>query len=205
MPGKPLRAASIAVLPCLLGVSLAVAKVTDDAGPAGRVSRILLESRKLVRSDVPRGQKIESLQRLARDLVDTREMGSRAVGPILAHQTTQKREEFLALFGDLVVRSYLQKLLFFRDPRFRVAKAEIEGSHARVPTRILTGKDSFSVSYEMRQTDGTWKATDIVIEGISLTSNYSEQFRSLLGDRTFDELLALMKRKVGGLRDRGPR
>ena len=47
---------------------------------------------------------------------------------------------------------------------------------------------------------GRWLATDIVIEGISMTSSYADQFTSLLRDRSFDELLDLMRRKVDHFR-----
>jgi phospholipid transport system substrate-binding protein len=48
----------------------------------------------------------------------------------------------------------------------------------------------------MHQRNGSWAATDIVVEGISLSENYRDQFRSLLRTRSFDELLELLRRKL---------
>ena len=43
-------------------------------------------------------------------------------------------------------------------------------------------------------------ASDVVIENISLTKNYAQQFQELLRSRSFDDLLELMRGKVAGLR-----
>ena len=44
-------------------------------------------------------------------------------------------------------------------------------------------------------------ATDVIVEGISLSDNYYEQFSSLLRGRSFEELLDLMRRKTRRLRE----
>ena len=54
----------------------------------------------------------------------------------------------------------------------------------------------------MRQHEGAWVASDIVVENISLAKNYAQQFKELLRSRSFDELLELMRGKVAGIRAR---
>jgi ABC-type transporter MlaC component len=66
---------------------------------------------------------------------------------------------------------------------------------------MLTRKDVYHVTYEMRREGGRWLATNIIVEGVSLTSNYASQFASVLRDRSFEELLELMRRKVRGYRN----
>jgi phospholipid transport system substrate-binding protein len=56
------------------------------------------------------------------------------------------------------------------------------------------------VDYEMRERDGRWLATDVIVEGISLSDNYKSQFHDLLRDRSFAELLDLMRTKTRGAR-----
>jgi phospholipid transport system substrate-binding protein len=127
-------------------------------------------------------------------------MGRKAIGPRLAEQPSAQQEEFLTLFDELIVRSYLQKLLFFRQPRFAFGEAETGPDSVVVHTRIVTDKDEFYVDYSMHQRDGAWVASDVVIESISLTQNYSQQFAELLRSRSFGDLLELLRSKVAGLR-----
>ena len=118
------------------------------------------------------------------------------MGDLLAAQPPQQQEEYLELFDHLMVRAYLQKLLLFRNPRFGYGKPRSEGDVVIVGTKIITAKDEYHVDYEMREREGRWAATDVIVEDISLTENYNAQFASLLRDRSFAELLDLMRRKT---------
>jgi phospholipid transport system substrate-binding protein len=186
-----------------VAVLVACAAYGDVAPPGGAVGVVrdtLAKARTIVLTDESHDQKLEALHELARHLMDTRAMGRRAIGPRLAEQPEAKQEEFLKLFDQLIVRSYLQKLLFFRQPRFAFGKEETAPDAVIVHTRIVTDKDDFLVDYEMHQRDGAWVASDIVIESVSLTRTYASQFQELLRTRSFDELLELMRAKVAGLR-----
>ena len=179
-----------------LVAALGLLAASAPDGPVASVRKTLSEARGEVLRAGSRDEKLEALHALARKLVDTRAMGWRTLERELAEQPPARQEEFLDLFGDFIVRAYLQKLLLFRNPRFAFAPEEWRGNVALVRTRIVTSRDEYYVDYEMRQRDGSWAATDIVVEGISLSENYRDQFRSLLRTRSFDELLELMRRKL---------
>src|SRR5215470_13183184 len=158
----------------ILAVLAACAAHGDVAAPAGAVDAVrdtLGKARAVVLTDDSHEQKLEALHELARHLMDTHEMGRRAIGPRLSEQSAAQQEEFLKLFDELIVRSYLQKLLFFRQPRFAFGEEETGPDAVIVHTRILTDKDEFFVDYEMHQRDGGWVASDIVVENISLSQN----------------------------------
>jgi phospholipid transport system substrate-binding protein len=188
---------------CATALAVVVACTAYGDAPAGAVDAVrdtLAKARAVVLTADTHEQKLEALHDLARHLMDTRAMGRRAIGPRLAEQPEAKQEEFLKLFDELIVRSYLQKLLFFRQPRFAFGKEETGPDAVIVHTRIVTDKDEFFVDYEMHQRDGAWVASDIVVENISLAKNYAQQFEEVLRTRSFDELLELMRGKVAGLR-----
>src|SRR5262245_61385361 len=192
---------AVALAGMLVGAAHAAAPPPDSAARA--VLDALEEARGIVVRDVSREEKLAGLRELARRLMDTHAMGRRAIGATLAEQPAAAQEEFLNLFDELIVRSYLQKLLFFRQPRFVLGEEERGGEGTIVHTRILTDRDEFFVDYEMHRRDGTWVASDVVIEHISLTKNYEQQFHELLRSRSFDELLTLLRTKVAGLRAKG--
>jgi phospholipid transport system substrate-binding protein len=179
-----------------LVAALGMLATSAPDGPVATVRKTLSEARGEVLRTGSRDEKLETLHTLARELVDTRAMGWRTLDRELALQPPARQEEFLDLFGDFIVRAYLQKLLLFRSPRFAFAREEWRGDVVLVRTRIVTSRDEYTVDYEMHQRDGSWAATDIVVEGISLSENYRDQFRSLLRTRSFDELLELLRRKL---------
>jgi phospholipid transport system substrate-binding protein len=164
----------------------------------------LSKAHAVVLADESKDQKLAELRDLARDLIDTHEMGRRAIGARLTEQPSAQQEEFLDLFDEVIVRAYLQKLLFFRRPHFAFDHEDIRDGAVTVHTRILTERDEFLVDYEMHQRDGRWLASDVTIEGMSLTHNYAQQFAALLRARSFGELLELMRGKLVQLRAENP-
>ena len=172
-------------------------------GPGNAVDTVLRRARVIVVDDGERTEKLLSLHALARELLDTRAMGYRAMGRELVSRPTAQQEEFHELFGLLMVRAYLQKLLLFRDPEFAIVAEEVGPDAVLVRTKIFTPKDEFLVDYEMRRRGEQWRATDVVIEGISLTRNYRSQLHALLRSHDFEGLLERMRRKTRSLA--GPR
>jgi len=195
VPRSVLRRLAAVLLSVCLGGTVGAAEPPID-GATAAVRSTLDKATRIGSDDGTRDHQLASLRSVARELVDTRTMGRRAIGERFAGYTTAQQDEFLALFDELIVRSYLQKLLLFRDPKFRFGKEEQRGAGVFVETEVVTEKDSYQVGYEMQHEGDRWLATDIIVEGVSLTSNYSNQFASLLRDRSFDDLLDLMRRKV---------
>lgn len=172
----------------------------DAVGPTDTVRRTLDQASSIAAAGKNRDEQLAGVRALARQLVDTRAIGRRAIGSPFTSWTPAQQEEFLQLFDEMFVRAYLQKLLLFREPKFRFDQEEKRGDAVIVTSELLTRRDAYKVAYEMRRRDDRWLATDIVIEGVSMTSNYSDQFASLLRERSVDDLLELMRRKVEGVR-----
>ena len=180
------------VLGIVLAPALLSATPSDEA--LAVVKKTLTAARKVVDADGTRDEKLVSMRALARDMLDTRAMGRHAVGDVLAEQPPE-------LFDHVMVRAYLSKLLLFRKPRFGYRKPWPKGDAVMVETKIITSKDEYHVDYEMKESEGRWLATDVIVEGISLSDNYRAQFSSLLRGRSFEELLDLMRRKTRRVRE----
>jgi phospholipid transport system substrate-binding protein len=190
------RAAATVVALLLLAPALPAATPPPSDAVAA-IGKTLDAALAIARAGGTREENLAKLRAVARDILDTRTMGRRALGDVLAKQPPEQQEEYLKLFDEVMVRAYLSKLLLFRDPRFGYGEPRRRGDGLIVPTTIATAKDEYHVDYEMRERDGRWVATDVLVESISLTDNYKSQFATLLRDRSFAELLDLMRKKVG--------
>jgi phospholipid transport system substrate-binding protein len=166
------------------------------------VRRTLRAAKATVEGEGDRDAKLALLREVARSLFDTRAMRQSAVGDVLVRQPEAQQEEFFELFDAFIVRAYLQKLLFFRNPRFGYGRTVVRDEATVVHTLIKSGKDDYYVDYVMRWDESRWQATDIIVEGVSLLQNHREQFQSLLRSHTFDELLERLRRKVARQRAR---
>ena len=197
-PARPSRLHRATAVALLLLSASAVCAAPDDS-PTATVRTALDRAAAISASGATGDARLDALRPVARDLVDTRAMGQRALGAAFAKATPAQQEEFLSLFAELFIRSYLQKLLLFREPKYRFGKEERHDDTVTVTAQIVAGAgaDSYNIAYEMHRENDRWLATDIAVEGVSMTSNYSDQFTSLLRTHSFDELLDLMRRKLG--------
>jgi phospholipid transport system substrate-binding protein len=65
-----------------------------------------------------------------------------------------------------------------------------------VQTRIVrNGPNDILVDYRLRRIGGEWKIIDVVIERVSLVSNFRSQFQSILTSGGIDRLLELLRQK----------
>lgn len=55
------------------------------------------------------------------------------------------------------------------------------------------------IDYRMRERDGQWLVIDVIVEGISLVSNFRDQFKEVLARGGPDELLAQLRQKNAAL------
>jgi phospholipid transport system substrate-binding protein len=179
------------------------AAVLLGAGPAQAASPLehtrstLEQTRVIVDSGKSRNDKLVALSALLKNFLDTDAMGQAALDKHWKRLSPAQQREFLTLFGELFQRTYVQKLLLFERPDFAYVGEQRQDGTARVDTKIVTPRDEFAVTYQMRQRGDQWLATDIKIEDLSLTANFRRQLDRLLAKSSVEDVLDRMRKKYG--------
>jgi phospholipid transport system substrate-binding protein len=175
---------------CLVSVAWA-------ATPLEYTRTTLEHARTIVDSERSHNEKLTVLSTLLQDFLDTDKMGQDALGTHWSSFTGAQQKEFLTLFRELFQRTYVQKLLLFEKPDFAYVGEERLDGTARVDTKIITPRDEFAVTYQLRPAGDHWLATDIKIEDLSLTVNFRRQLDRLLSKSSPADLLERMRHKYG--------
>ena len=55
--------------------------------------------------------------------------------------------------------------------------------------------ENFSINYRLRQLGGEWRIIDIIVEGVSLVSNFRSQFQEIMSSGGAEKLLKLLREK----------
>jgi phospholipid transport system substrate-binding protein len=182
----------------LLGaVVQAPATTSPAAGPLAVTRDALERSNAIVRSGGDRKEKLLALRDLLRDFLDTEALARLAAGKHLDGRSPAETAEFLDLFREMFIRTYVQRLLLFDGPEFAYGEERVTGDTATVGTEIITKRDRFAVDYAFRRTPRGWRATDILVEQVSLAKNFRAQFDSALAKDSFQGLLERLRKKVG--------
>jgi len=137
-----------------------------------------------------------AVRQVANDIFDFSETAKRSLARHWAARSQAEREEFVQLFGDLLERSYISKIELYGGEKIRFVGETIEPDGAIVRTRLVTRQDTeIPIDYRMHARGDKWLVYDVLIEGVSLISNYRTQFNKIITTSSYQELVRKMKSK----------
>lgn len=129
-----------------------------------------------------------------------KEISMRVLGPHWRDINDSQKDEFSRLFTNHIKNIYLQKSDAYSGEEIVFLRESVHGSRSKVQTHFITedGK-RIAVDFTMKKTGDNWQIYDVLVEGVSIVSNYRKQFDSMLKRSTFDELITKLKEKGGEL------
>lgn len=113
--------------------------------------------------------------------VDFNRMSALVLGKLWKKASKDEKQRFSKEFQTLLVRTYSRAFIEFKEwsVRFLPLKMKPGAKKAIVKTEILQpGIQPLAVNYRMVLTRGKWKAYDIMIEGVSLVTNYRTSIKN---------------------------
>ena len=139
------------------------------------------------------------VRKIADEIFDFGEMSKRALGVHWQQLQPGDRERFVRTFADLLDRAYFEKIDSYNGEKVQYLAPKIEGDQATVQTRVTTDKGTeIPVDYRMHRDQGRWVVYDVIIEGVSMVSNYRAQFDRIIRTSSPAELIKRMEAQVAG-------
>ncbi len=119
--------------------------------------------------------------------------------------TPEQQATFQKEFRNLLLRTYSVALSKYKNQviEYKPMRAEPDAKNVSVKTQILqNGGSPIAVDYSLVKNASGWKVYDIVIENISLVTNYRSQFSSEINQNGLDSLNAKLaeKNKSAGIK-----
>ena len=130
---------------------------------------------------------------------DYEEMAKRSLGSTWNKLSGSQRSEFTRLFAQLLEASYSDKLEHYSGETVNYLSETQDGQYAEVRTMLMRRNDRIPMNYRLINQSG-WMIYDVVIEGVSLVSNYRSQFSRILSQESYSELVRRLRTKVNELR-----
>ncbi len=138
----------------------------------------------------------QKVRTVANQIFDWSETAKRALARHWSERAEAERLEFVTLFGELLERSYVSQIEKYGGERIVYVGEQIDGDQAVVKTKILTKQGTeVPVDYRMLRRGDRWMVYDVVIEGVSMVSNYRTQFNKIIQTSSYSELVRKMKLK----------
>ncbi len=128
------------------------------------------------------------------------EMARRSLGRHWRKVSREQRQEFISLFSDLLERSYINKIEAYTGDKqqIRYTKEKIDkDGYAIVRSEIVNKRDlNMEIEYRLVKRQADWEVYDVVIEEVSLVSNYRTQFNKIILEESYEALVKKMKLKL---------
>jgi phospholipid transport system substrate-binding protein len=111
--------------------------------------------------------------------------------------SAEEQQEFVSLFKDILEQAYIDRILAYKDETVTYVSSQmLSEKKSEVVTHIISNGTPVNLTYRLGLLGEKWGVYDIIVEGVSLTSNYRTQFREFLADKTPTELLEHLRNKV---------
>ena len=130
-------------------------------------------------------------------LFDFPEIARRVLGRHWRPLSESEREEFISLFRAFIEHIYLPKIALYQGERVRFLSEAVDGNFAEVRSVLITRRgQEIPITYRLGQRHGHRLIFDILVEGVSLTSNYRSQFNEIIQRASYQELVRRIERKL---------
>jgi phospholipid transport system substrate-binding protein len=145
----------------------------------------------------PTEDRIRSLEQIVYGRFDLYVMSRLVLARNWKRFSEEQKEQYVEEFKQYLTNSYGNRIERYDQQEVKiVGEREEPRGDVVVQTKILGGEfEGASVDYRLRKKDSDWRVIDVVIEGISMVSNYRDQFKSIVSSGGPELLLEKLREK----------
>jgi len=186
---------AISILVLLGGTCFAGPALDSVKGDVDEVLKVLKDP--VYNGEAGKKAKADQIHKISMKMFDFAELSKRTLGVHWNKFSSPQRQEFVDLYKRLLEDAYIDKVTSYTDERIEYTKeVQLSDNAFEVQSTIVTKSAEIPVFYRVLNKDGQWRVYDVVIEGVSLISNYRSQFREILANNPPESLLDTLRKKV---------
>ena len=182
-------------------LSLSFTSIAED-GPLELVQKTADDVLSVLKSDQSLQEDKEKIYQLAEDKIlpnfDLDRISMLVLGKAWRKINEDQQQKFKVEFKTMLLRTYAVALGKYKDQEidFKPLRMKPKDNKVTVKSQIIQdGAQPISVDYTLAKKDNAWKVFDIVIEGVSLVTNYRSQFASEIKNNGIDSLISKLVEK----------
>lgn len=182
-------------------LSISFTSIAED-GPLELVQKTADDVLSVLKSDKSLQEDKEKIYQLAEEKIlpnfDLDRISMLVLGKAWRKINEDQQQKFKSEFKTMLLRTYAVALGKYKDQEidFKPLRMEPTDNKVTVKSQIIQdGAQPISVDYTLAKKDNAWKVFDIVIEGVSLVTNYRSQFASEIKNNGIDSLISKLVEK----------
>ena len=144
----------------------------------------------------------DEIGRIINSRFDFRSMSQSILATNWRAATTEEKRQFVEFFSRYLEDTYRNKIEAYGDQSIVYVSEQIRKDRAMVDTEIIAQGKRIPVTYRLKNNDGDWYAYDVVIEGMSLVSNYRDTFNAIIKSEGMEGLLSDLEVRISNYKER---
>ena len=115
--------------------------------------------------------------------------------------TPEQQKQLVEQFRTLLVRTYSGALTQYKDQKmdYKPLRADANATDVTVKTEVVrSGGAPVPIDYGMTKTPQGWKVYDVIVGGVSLVTNYRDEFNEQIKKGGVDGLIKSMQARNQG-------
>ncbi len=193
------RLAAIAVLVVgCLGATGIRAATPSEAGAHAVIEKTVEEVLDvLADKSVSTEKRLQSIEKIVYGRFDLHAMSRLVLARNWKRFSKEQQVEYVSEFKTYLSNNYGNRIERYDQEEVEILSARDEPrGDVIVQTKITGGQFTGAlVDYRLRKTAGEWRVIDVVIEGISMVSNFRDQFKAVVSSGGPELLLKKLKEK----------
>lgn len=180
----------------LAGAAVHAAEAGPDALVKSTADEVLAILKK--DADIKSGDQQKAIQLIDAKVLphfDFAYMTQLAVGKNWARATPAQKQQLISEFRRLLVRTYSSSLTEYRNQtiEYKPSNVAANADEATVKTLInQPGGQPLAIDYSMHKVNNAWKVYDIVVDNVSLVTNYRNSFSTTVRQSGIDGLIKML-------------
>lgn len=155
--------------------------------------------------DATSKQRVEAFRGLLQQYFASSAIGKWVLGRYWRQATESEQKEYLRLFEDYVVYGYVKRFGSYSGEKLKIVRAASNDSQSvTVFSEFISpgGEKPIRVDWRVGHKAGTYRITDVMVEGTSLSQTLRSDFASTIhqGGGSVESLLGVLRQKVADLK-----
>ncbi len=137
----------------------------------------------LTEESVSRDERITRFRKLLNEHFAVQTIGQWVLGRYWNRATDKEKEEYLSLFEDLIVITYVDRFTAYSGEKLSVTKSVPANGEDLLVTTVITQPNStekVEVSWRVREYKDSFKIVDVIVAGVSMGQTQRSEFASVI-------------------------
>ena len=152
------------------------------ADPAAVINNLGNRALEVLGKNATPAQRVARFHELFREDFDVPGLARFVLGRYWKTATPEEQEEFVKLFEDYIALVYSNQLAAYSGETLKVTGSRTSAEEAIVASEIIrpTGSPPVKVDWHLTDRNGTYKISDVTVDGISMAVTQRSEFASVI-------------------------